>query len=320
MQRWTDRKETTMKHSRATSLSVAALSMALGLVPLACGRVGARGTLSHAAHVQGGTAAAPPAVEKQRKDLEQQAERSLDQDAATAVEETVKAAHAIDRDRPADALAAIERATGKINVLLARNPAAALVPVRAEVEVIDAAPADLQAIKQLDGALEKVVRDRDYPQARLVLLGLTSEIHLRTENLPLGTYPAALKDAARLLDQKKHAEARAVLGTALHTLVVIDRSTPLPLLFAQGAIDDAEALRTKDPEGARKLVATARNELERAQALGYASNDPEYAALDGALGDLDKQLQGHEDTGSAFTRLKERVSAFFKRQSAAERR
>jgi len=38
------------------------------------------------------------------------------------------------------ALAAIERATGKVNVLLARNPSAALIPVDATVQVIDLAP------------------------------------------------------------------------------------------------------------------------------------------------------------------------------------
>jgi NADPH:quinone reductase-like Zn-dependent oxidoreductase len=61
--------------------------------------------------------------------------------------------------------------------------------------------------------------------------------------------------------------------------MVIDRVSPLPIVLAQRAINDAEALRDKDKEAAQRLLAVARNELDRAKELGYASNDPEYAAL-----------------------------------------
>jgi hypothetical protein len=265
------------------------------------------------------TPQARPEIEKQRKDAEQQAEKTLDKEATAAVEETQNALKAIEQDKPDEALAAIERATGKINVLLARNPATALIPVREEVEVIDGAPEDLQAIKDLQRVLERSVSDKDYPMARVVLLGLTSEIRARTYDLPLATYPAALTEAARLLDEKKTREAGVVLQTALNTLVVIDRVIPLPLVLAQTAIDQAQSLRDKDRDGALKLLATARHELERAKTLGYAGNDPEYDGLNKAISDLEAQLKGKGDTSSAFTRLKERVAAFFKRQSESER-
>jgi hypothetical protein len=262
---------------------------------------------------------ARPEIEKQRKDAEQQAERTLDKEAIAAVDETKNALKAIEQDKPDEAIAAIERATGKISVLLARNPATALLPVREEVEVIDGAPEDLQAIKDLQKVLERSVSDKDYPMARVVLLGLTSEIRARTYDLPLATYPAALKEAARLLDEKKTKEAGVVLQTALNTLVVIDRVAPLPLVLARTAIEQAEALREKDRDGALKLLATARHELERAKALGYAGNDPEYDGLNKAISDLEAQVKGKGDTSGAFARLKERLAGFFKRQSESER-
>ena len=262
---------------------------------------------------------ARPEIEKQRKDAEQQAERTLDKEAIAAVDETKNALKAIEQDKPDEAIAAIERATGKISVLLARNPATALLPVREEVEVIDGAPEDLQAIKDLQKVLERSVSDKDYPMARVVLLGLTSEIRARTYDLPLATYPAALKEAARLLDEKKTKEAGVVLEAALHTLVVIDRVAPLPLVLAQTAIDQAQSLRDKDRDGAQKLLATARQELERAKALGYAGNDPEYDGLKKAISDLEAQVKGQGDTSGTFARLRERVAAFFKRQSESER-
>lgn len=261
-----------------------------------------------------------PEIEQQRKDAEQQAEKTLDKDAISAIEETENALRATAQDKPDEALAAIERATGKISVLLARKPATGLIPVREEVVVIDGAPEDTKAIKDLERVLDQAVSDRNYPGARVVLLALTSEIRARTYNLPLATYPDALKEAARLLDQKNTKEAGAVLQMALNTLVVVDRVTPLPLVLAQTAIDQAQAVRDKDRDGALRLLGTARHELDRAKALGYSGNDPEYDALSKAVSDLEAQLKGKGDTTSAFSRLKERVAAFFKRQSETERR
>jgi hypothetical protein len=263
---------------------------------------------------------ARPDIEKQRRDAEQQAEQTLDKEAISAIDETEKAIRAIAENKIDEALAAIERATGKINILLARNPATALIPVSSEVMIIDAAPHDHQLISEVADAVEAAVDDKNYPAARVLLDVLTSEIRVRTYNLPLATYPDALKDAARLLDQNQSKEASRLLLTALNTLVVIDRVIPLPMILAQAAIDEAQSLREKDKDRAQRLLETARNELDRARELGYLGNDPEYGALNKTISELEKQFRGNEDTASAFTRLKERVAAFFKRQSESERR
>jgi len=262
---------------------------------------------------------ARPEIEKQRQEAQQQAEKSLDKEAVAAIDETQNAVKAIAANNSDEALAAIERATGKINILLSRNPATALIPVAAEVEVIDAAPLDIKAIKARATDAKRAMDDKDYPVARVLLHGLTSEIRSRTFNLPLATYPDAMKEAARLLDQKKPDEAKTLLLTALNTLVVIDHVTPVPLVLAQAAVGAAQDLRDKDKAEAQKLLDEAEYEVERARELGYASNDPEYAALDTAISDLKAQLKGGGDTASAFSALKDRVSAFFKRLSEGAR-
>jgi hypothetical protein len=147
-----------------------------------------------------------------------------------------------------------------------------------------------------------------------------SEIRVRTFNLPLATYPAAMREAARLLDASKLDEAAAVLLTALHTLIVTDHATPLPLVVAAAAIDAAQVERDQNKDQAQKLLALAKLELDRAKGLGYAGKDPEYLALNNAISDLEKQIKGNQDTASAFTRLKEKVASFFKRQSETEKR
>ncbi|HEY2585755.1 MAG TPA: YfdX family protein [Tepidisphaeraceae bacterium] len=265
-------------------------------------------------------AQARPDVERQRQQAEQQARITVDPDAAAAIQETHNALKAIAEGKKDQALAAIERATGKINVLVARKPATGLLPVDAQVTVIDVAPIDSGAIRQIAKSAERAVKERDYPEARVVLYNLASEIRVRTYHLPLATYPAALDTAARLLDQGKNREAEAVLRNALNTLVVIDRVLPIPIVTAQAEINAAEAQRDKDKASAQRALAVARAELERARELGYAGSDPEYAQLTQAVSDLEKQVEGNENTTSAFAKLKERVASFFKRLTGGEKR
>jgi hypothetical protein len=275
-----------------------------------------------AADKQGQTQAqaqARPEIEKQRQGAQQQAQQSLDKDAIEAIKETQNALKAIADGKKDDALAAIERATGKINVLTARSPATALLPVSAEVDIIDTAPTDRAQIRRIAKAADDAIDVRDYPAARVLLAELTSEIRVRTYNLPLVSYPVALREAARLIDQNKMDEARVVLETALNTLAVVDRGIPIPLAVAQAAIDEAQQLRDKDKDNAQKLLTVARTELERARELGYAGKDPEYQALNQAISDVEKQLKGGQDSGGTFSRLKDRLASFFKRQSSTEK-
>ena len=263
---------------------------------------------------------ARPDVEKERKQAEDEASKNLDQEAKAAIDETQKAIDAIAANKNDQALAAIEQATGKINILLARNPATALIPVSLEVEVIDAAPHDSKAIAEIAKNASKAVDDKNYPAARVLLYALTSEIRVRTYNLPLATYPAALQEAAHLLDQKEPLEASKMLLTALDTLMAVDRVTPLPLVLAREAIEQAKAKSQTDKAMAQTLVETAKKETERAKELGYAGRDPEYVALNTDISNLEKQLKGNEDATSVFAKLEDRLSAFLKRQSQQERR
>jgi hypothetical protein len=253
-----------------------------------------------------------------RNEAQQQGGTPLDQDAITAIEETQKAIEAIESNRTSDAVAAIERATGKINILLARNPDTALIPVNEDIIVFDTAPEEIDAIEELGDAADAAVELSDYPAARALLYGLMSEIRFRTYNLPLATYPIALSAAARLMQEKNNEDAATVLTTALNTLVVVDRVTPIPMLLAREAINEAEAQRDKNKDVAMRLVETAREELLRAMELGYAAGDPEYKKLNEELSDLKKQLKNNEDTNSLFARIRERLASIRKRNSEHE--
>ncbi len=254
-------------------------------------------------------------IEKQRAQARQHADKILDREALAVIEETQRAIDAIAANTTSEALAALERASGKIDILLARNPSTTLIPVSHEVVVFDTAPQDIKTIDEIGEAVEAVIGSEDYPAARELLYGLMSELRVRTSNLPLATYPAALAEAARLLDQKKSDEARIVLMMALGTLLDIDQVTPLPLLVAREAINQAEAQSDKHKEIALALLDTARYELERAMALGYSAQEPEYKTMRDEISNIQKQLKKNEDTSSFFSKVQDRLSAFMARLS-----
>jgi hypothetical protein len=255
-----------------------------------------------------------PEVEAHRRQAQQEAENTLDTEAIAAVQQTERALNAIAEGRMEEALAAIEQATGKVNVLLSRNPATALIPVSVQVNVIDTAPDNLADVVVLRDATQVAVDINDLPEARTLLDSLRSEIRVRVYHVPLATYPAALQEAARLLDQKRTDEAATVLLVALNTLAIIDQVTSLPTLLARQAVNAAQALAQKDKDAAQRLLEFAQHELERGMELGYARGDEDYLASLEDIKKLRKQLKANEDTTSPFSRLKEKLAALMHRQ------
>lgn len=259
-------------------------------------------------------------LEQQRQEGDEQAKKTIVPEAAAAIEETRKALEALEKGQSKQALAALERATGKMDILLARYPDKALLPVSYKVEVIDSAPEDPGAILEAGREAATAVRGRRYHDARVHLDILRSEINVRTYHLPLALYPKALKNAARLLGNGQAHEASATLHTALNTLVIINRVIPIPLATAKILLASAEAARQKDKDGAVVLLVAARGQLERAKVLGYAGRDAEYTALDRAIRDLEKQVQGdHASVAATFRTIRDRLAAFFERQSGAKK-
>jgi 5-methylcytosine-specific restriction endonuclease McrA len=260
-----------------------------------------------------------PQIEAERQKDQKEAEQALDQDAIAAVEQTDDAIKSIAQNNKTEAMAAIERATGKINILLARNPASALIPVHSEVVIIDSAPTDPKAIDQIIQRATDAVKQRNLPAARILLASVVSELRIRTTSLPLGTYPAALQQAARLLDQGKNQDAGNVLLAAVNTLVTVDHIVPIPLLLAQSAIDAANSQR-QDKQMALTLLQTAKNEAALSRRLGYLGDESEYKALDQEIASAETAIKGKSDTSSVFAQLRDRISAFLKREKEQEQR
>jgi len=132
-------------------------------------------------------------------------------------------------------------------------------------------------------------------------------------NIPLATYPAAIKKAAKLIDEEKMDEAKKELQLALNTLVVTDTIIPLPVVAAEKSLNEAETLAEKGDRSKKEnkrlagLLKDARTELEFARVLGYGSKKD--------LKNLYKQLDQIEDKtkgGKSGTGFFDKIKGYLK--------
>jgi hypothetical protein len=253
-----------------------------------------------------------PQVEEASTDKAAEKRAKITAEAVAAVNETEKALKALKENKPDEALAALEKATGKLELILARDPGLALAPVDVEVVTYDLL-ASLDTVKAMIDEAEDYLEDGEIQKARPLVENLASEIQIRTTSIPLVTYPDAIKAVTPLIDEGKIDEARAGLQAALSTLVVSTDVMPLPMLRADWLLQDAEALvekeqRTEDEDRTLgELLQEARNQLKLAALLGYGTQesfDPIYAQLD----EIEAKIAGGEGGKGWFDRIKDQVS------------
>lgn len=204
--------------------------------------------------------------------------KEIVEEAVSSLRETQDALKNLDVGKNKEALASLERATGKLEIVLARDPKVALIPVDVKAVTSDVY-GSVDAIRNARQEAEKLLKEGRLQEARRILQNFGSETVISTANLPVATYPAALKKAAKLIDENKIAEAKEVLQTALNTLVVTDLVVPLPVLRAQVSLqkaDDIAKMKTRSPEKNKQLtelINTADQEIKVAEALGYGKKE-----------------------------------------------
>ena len=142
-----------------------------------------------------------------------------------------------------------------------------------------------------------------------MIADLASEHVISVTNIPLATYPAAIKQAAALLHANRPAEAATVLETALSTLVIENTVIPLPLVRAEALLDSSRPLAEKPQRTAaendrlRRLLDAARLQIELAKALGYATKD-DLEALSDELKTIQRKTEGQGFGTGLFDRIR----------------
>jgi hypothetical protein len=256
-------------------------------------------------------------VQSKAAEAVDQASTAIIEEAAEAIENTYVAIKAINDNDKKKALEAMEKATGKLELLVARNPNVALLPIDATAETRDLV-ADLKTIKALKKVAEEAIED-DYLQvAREAIGDLVSEMEISTISVPLATYPDALKAAAVLLEANKMDEAKLALHAALNTLVIEKEIIPLPILKAEVMIAAAQTEDAKDEDKKKEVLSLLENaeyQLIMAEELGYGKRDKEYKELNKAINNLKKSVKENGDSQGLFSKLKTKLKNFKNRTS-----
>jgi hypothetical protein len=241
---------------------------------------------------------------------------SLTKEAMDVVAESTKAIGYLNSNDLKSADTAVEHAIGKAEKIVAVKPDLGLVPLDLKVNINDLV-ADLPALEDLQKQV-KDLSDKGYLQdVRRLMDGISSEVTITTSNLPLATYPDALKAAAKLIVDKKGPEAALVLNSALNTIVIETRSIPLPIIRATANIKEADRLlaanNRKDDKDIVALLNNADYEIHFAEALGYGKKDKEFADLYSAVKNLKDEVQKKDRSGNAgglFKALEDKLNAF----------
>jgi hypothetical protein len=267
----------------------------------------------------GGDAAPGTTSATAAETAEAQRDRVIDE-ALAAIKATRKAIGALADDDPDAALTALERATGKLELIVARRPELALAPV--DVRIVETDPyataanveAALEDIEAARKEAQELLEAGEIQDARVLVSGLASEIMIETVNLPLATYPDAIRSAVPLIDEGKLAEARVLLEDTLSTLVVRTEAViPIPLARAEALLAEAEELAKKSDRSQEQeqrletLLDDARAEFELAKALDYGETK-EFEKLFSELEQIENKVAGGGSATGFFDRISEQLS------------
>ncbi len=247
---------------------------------------------------------------KHAKSVAEKKQQQVVKEAVDALFLTHKVLDDLDKKDQKSAIKDLEKAIGKLEVVLAAKNAPALLPIDSSVVAVEYA-GDLKSIEKSVKQVKRLLDDGRVQEARRLLDTLQSEIDIITVNLPLVSYPQALKLAAKYLHQNKADEARDVLEMALNTLVRNDIVIPLPLLKAEALIAQAKKIAKTHKDQALKHLDAARNELQVAEALGYTStSDTTYKALDDSIASVEKEIKGKNKAEKLFDELIAKLKEF----------
>ncbi len=232
------------------------------------------------------------------------------QEAVDAVRITQEAVIAIDKKDKEGAIKKIEKALGKLEVVMSNPKAPALLPLDARV-VVSQYLGTLDDIERAIITSVALLTHRKVQDARVIVSSLKDEIDFITLNMPLASYPAALKLAAKFLHENKLNEAKAVLLQALNTFVEVSVVTPIGIVQAEELIMAASKVAQTDKKLALSHLDAAKIALRRAEALGYTSrSDTTYKMLKDAINKLEDEIKGKNKSAKLFKELLEKIKEF----------
>ena len=262
------------------------------------------------------TQAVQPAVENKTDEKINEQRNKILSEASAAITESRKALKALDEDKPDEAIKALELATGKMALIVAREPELALAKVDINVKIYDLF-ARIETLEATVKQATEYLKDGEVQLARPLVSSLASEMVIESINIPLGTYPDAIIAVVPLIDKGKIDEAKSALQAALNTLVIVEEEViPLPVIRAKAILKDAEQLaeseerKEEDNKKLATLLDDAHTQLKMAEILGYGDKKafkPMYEQLD----NIKEKTKNSKHGKGFFDKLKNQITELF---------
>ncbi len=223
------------------------------------------------------------------------------------VAETIK--H-IDENKKDEAIKSLEKAIGKIEVVLSNPKVPELIPVDAKV-VVNEFLGNSRAAENAIITSIALLTNKRVQEGRKIASSLVDEIDFSTVNIPLISYPSSLKLAAKYLHDNKLKEAKAVLTTTLNTFVTVTQITPIGILKAQELITAASKVAKDNKELALAHLALAKESLKKDEVLGYVStSETTYKVLNDEISKVEKEVRGKNKAEKLFEELIKKIKEF----------
>ncbi len=207
-------------------------------------------------------------------------------------------------------------ATEKFDLALKNDPSLDIVPLDEQFNVFE----NLSSTKEINHILT-VTKDllvhHKLNEVRRALAPLRDEINIEIVSLPMKIFPIAMKNALKALDKNDSKTAMLIMAKAYNTFLIEDVTIPLPLLKAQDLIADASNLDKSKKDEALEILDDAKEELERANLLGYTTkHSPEYKALINAIDNIEKEIKGENMVEKLYDNLKKDCASLIHKNKA----
>lgn len=238
-------------------------------------------------------------------------QQGLVDEAMTANMDIFQAVISLSKNDKDGAYKALSDASGKLDVVLSRDPHMKHVPIAVRVTTRDLESGP-DAVKTTLAKARKALDAGQVQDVRALLKPLTSEIRITTDYLPMDTYPAEIKTATREIQAGHSHEAARRLVATLATVGSDEKVIPLPPLKAETDVQEAEDLiqadKVKNKQAALDLLTQAKAQLEVGKLLGYGS----YKDISKEMDSVKEKITG----GSWDQHLFDRVKSLLKEAKA----
>ncbi len=301
-----------MKQKRSFSTLSRALVCALAIGALIITNSAMAETVAKT-EVQGTTKVAKE-VKKTTKNEAGKQRGTIIKEAVAALAQTKKAIIALEKKDKQAALDALAMVTGKLDIIIAREPDMANAPIDVRVETYDLI-SSVDMVKKAVKTAQDLLDDGEVQQAREIMIGLVDEIDLIVTSIPLASYSDGIKAVAKLVDEEKYEEAQEAIYELLSTLVVTRNVIPLPILRAEELLKKADELAAKKNRSAEEnkqlaaLLSDTRSQLKMAEVLGYGDKK-EYKDFYRQIKEIEKKTEGGKFGKGFMDKLKKSLADF----------